>query len=112
MGAVLGAVVGLVLRHTAAAIGLVMGYLVLVEAVFGNFLQSAQPWLLGRNFDAFVLHDTTYYLNKCTTDATGNYTCDSIQKTLTFEHGAWYLGVLTLVAVVIAGVVFQRRDVN
>ncbi len=112
MGAVLGAVVGFVLRHTAAAIGLVMGYLVLVEAVFGNFLQSAQPWLLGRNFDAFVLHDTKYFLNKCTTDASGNYMCDTIEKTLTFEHGAWYLGVLTLVAVLVAGAVFQRRDVN
>ncbi|GAA1706031.1 ABC transporter permease subunit [Kribbella sp. NPDC056951] len=112
MGAVLGAVVGLVLRHTAAAIGLVMGYIVLVEGVFGSFLQKAQPWLLGRNFDAFVLHDTKYYLNKCATDANGNYNCESIEKTLTFEHGAWYLGILTLVAVVVAGAIFQRRDVN
>ncbi|MFB6720405.1 ABC transporter permease subunit [Kribbella sp. NPDC056345] len=112
MGAVLGAVVGLVLRHTAAAIGLVMGYIVLIEGVFGSFLQKAQPWLLGRNFDAFVLHDTTYYLNKCATDANGNYNCESIEKVLTFEHGAWYLGILTLVAVVAAAAIFQRRDVN
>jgi len=112
MGAIMGAVVGLVLRHTAAAIGLVMGYIVLVEGVFGSFLQKAQPWLLGKNFDAFVLHDTTYVLNQCTTQADGNYICDQIEKTLTFEHGAWYLGVLTVVLVVLAGAIFQRRDVN
>ncbi|WP_405064197.1 ABC transporter permease subunit [Kribbella sp. NBC_01505] len=113
MGAVLGSVVGLILRHTAAAIGVVMGYIVLVEAVFGSFLQSAQPWLLGKNFDAFVLHDTTYYLNNCKVQTNdGNYVCETIEKTLTFEHGAWYLGILTLVAVLLAGVIFQRRDVN
>jgi ABC-2 type transport system permease protein len=112
MGAVLGAIVGLVLRHTAAAIGLVMGYIVLVEGVFGSFLQSAQPWLLGKNFDAFVLHDTTYYLNKCTTQPDGSYVCDQLEKTLTFEHGAWYLGVLTVVFITIGALVFQRRDVN
>ncbi|TDD54921.1 ABC transporter permease [Kribbella antibiotica] len=112
MGAVLGAVVGLVLRHTAAAIGLVMGYIVLVEGVFGAFLQKVQPWLLGKNFDAFVLHDTTYDIEACTSQPDGSYTCDYIQKTLTFEHGAWYLAILTLVLVVVGGVIFQRRDVN
>ncbi|GAA0598828.1 ABC transporter permease [Kribbella sandramycini] len=112
IGAVIGGVVGLVLRHTAAALGLAMGYIVLVEGIFASFLQNAQPWLLVRNFDAFVLHDTRYVLNKCVTQADGNYVCNQIEKTLTFEHGAWYLGILTLVALLGAGLIFQRRDVN
>ncbi|MFK4084369.1 ABC transporter permease [Kribbella sp. NPDC020789] len=112
MGAVLGAVVGLVLRHTAAAIGLVMGYIVLVEGVFASFLQTAQPWLLGKNFDAFVLHDTTYYLNQCTTQPDGNYICNTLEKTLTFEHGAWYLALLTLTLLTTGALTFHRRDVN
>jgi ABC-2 type transport system permease protein len=112
VGASLGGVVGLLLRHTAAAIGVAMGYLVLVEGVFAGFLNKAQPWLVKLNFDAFVRHDTTYYLNECSTGDDGNYMCTSIEKTLSFEHGAWYLGILAVVLVLIGGAVFYRRDVN
>lgn len=112
MGAALGGVVGLLLRHTAAAIGVAMGYLVLVEGVFASFLNKAQPWLIKLNFDAFVRHDTTYYLNECSTGDDGNYMCNSIEKTLSFEHGAWYLGILTVALVLLGGAVFYRRDVN
>ena len=37
---------------------------------------------------------------------------NSIEKTLSFEHGAWYLGILTVVLVLLGGAVFYRRDVN
>ncbi|MFG1814411.1 ABC transporter permease subunit [Kribbella sp. NPDC049174] len=112
MGAALGGVVGLLLRHTAAAIGVAMGYLVLIEGVFAGFLNKAQPWLVKLNFDAFVRHDTTYYLNECSTGGDGSYMCNSIEKTLSFEHGAWYLGILTVVLVLLGGAVFYRRDVS
>jgi ABC-2 type transport system permease protein len=52
LAAVLGCIVGLLLRHTAAAIGVVMAYLVLAEGVFAAFLEKAQPWLVKLNFDA------------------------------------------------------------
>jgi len=112
LGAALGGVTGLLLRHTAAAIGVAMGYLVLVEAIFGNLLNKVQPWLIRLNFDAFVRHDTTYYANRCTQGGDGGYRCEAISKTLTFEHGAWYLGVLAFVVVVLGAGVFQRRDIN
>ena len=112
VGAALGGVVGLLLRHTAAAIGVAMGYLVLIEGVFAGFLNSAQPWLVKLNFDAFVRHDTTYYLEQCSTGDDGGYMCTSIEKTLSFEHGAWYLGILAVVLVLIGGAVFYRRDVT
>jgi len=112
VGAALGGVVGLLLRHTAAAIGVAMGYLVLIEGVFAGFLNSAQPWLVKLNFDAFVRHDTTYFLNKCSTRDDGNYMCETIEKTLSFEHGAWYLGILAVVLVLSGGAVFYRRDVT
>lgn len=112
LAAVLGSVVGLLLRHTAAAIGVVMGYLVLAEGVFGSFLQDAQPWLVKLNFDAFVRHDTQYYVEECKTGGDGIYMCDYVQKTLSFEHGAWYLAAFTVAVVLIGGWVFHRRDVN
>ena len=112
MGAALGGVVGLLLRHTAAAIGVAMGYLVLIEGVFAGFLNAAQPWLIRLNFDAFVRHDTTYYVNECSSGEGGSYSCNSIEKTLSFEHGAWYLGILAVVLILLGGAVFHRRDVN
>ncbi|MEU4193542.1 ABC transporter permease subunit [Kribbella sp. NPDC026611] len=112
LAAALGSVVGLLLRHTAAAIGVVMGYLVLVEGVFGSFLQKAQPWLVRLNFDAFVKHDTQYYLNECSASSDGGYNCNYVEKTLTFEHGAWYLAVLAVLMIGIGGWVFHRRDIN
>lgn len=112
LGAALGGVTGLLLRHTAAAIGVVMGYLVLIEGVFGSFLNQAQPWLIKLNFDAFVQHGATYYVNRCTTGEDGGYSCQGIAKTLSFEHGAWYLGLLTAALVLLGAGVFHRRDVN
>jgi ABC-2 type transport system permease protein len=112
LGAALGGVTGLLVRHTAAAIGIVMGYLILIEGVFGSFLGQAQPWLVKLNFDAFVWHGTTYYLNRCTTGADGSYNCQSIEKTLSFEHGAWYLGLVATALMLLGAGVFHRRDVN
>ncbi|TCC27876.1 ABC transporter permease subunit [Kribbella speibonae] len=112
LAAALGCIVGLLLRHTAAAIGVVMAYLVLAEGVFAAFLEKAQPWLIKLNFDAFVRHDAQYYVTECKTGADGSYLCDYVQKTLSFEHGAWYLAIFTVVLVLLGGWVFHRRDVN
>ncbi|MEU8225485.1 ABC transporter permease subunit [Kribbella sp. NPDC048915] len=109
--AVLGSVTGLLLRHTAAAIGVVMGYVVLIEGVFGSFLEKAQPWLVRLNVDAFVLHGTQYNVTECRTESDGTI-CDFVQKSLSFEHGAWYLAALFVVLVLLGGAVFHRRDVN
>lgn len=111
VGAALGGVVGALLRHTAAAIGVVMGYLVLVEGVFGGFLAETQPWLVRLNFDAFIGHGATYYVEKCDGSG-GSYTCTSIEKTLSFEHGAWYLSIAAVALALLGALVFRRRDVS
>jgi ABC-2 type transport system permease protein len=68
-----------------------MAYLVLAEGVFAAVLEKAQSWLVRGNFDAFVRHDAQYYVTECKSGSDGSYACDSVVKTLTFEHGAWYL---------------------
>lgn len=108
----LAAATGLLLRHTAAAIGVVMAYLVLAEGVFAAFVEKAQPWLVKVNFDAFVRHDAQYYVTECKSGNDGSYACDYVPKTLSFEHGAWYLAILAVVVVLLGGWVFHRRDVN
>lgn len=110
--AVVGAAMGTLLRNTAAVIGIAMGYLVFVEAVFRRALQDAQPWMLQINMDGWLQHGTKYYINSCTTDSQGNFSCNGIEKLLEFGHSAAYLGLLVVLVVGLSAVVFQRRDVN
>lgn len=110
--AVAGAAMGVLLRHTAAVLGIAVGYLVLVEGVFGQALQGARPWLLQLNFNAWLQHGATYFIQTCKTDAQGNYNCQGVEKTLTFGHGSTYLGLLVVFAVGLAALVFRRRDVS
>jgi ABC-2 type transport system permease protein len=110
--AVVGAASGVLLRHTAAVLGLAIGYLVLVEGVFGSALQGARPWLLALNFEGWLQHGTKYFVNSCTTDAQGNYNCQGVEKVLAFGHSSVYLGVLVVLVVGLAALVFRRRDVS
>jgi ABC-2 type transport system permease protein len=110
--ALAGAAMGVLFRHTAAVLGIAVGYLVLVEGVFRQALQGAQPWLLSLNFNAWLEHGTRYYAQVCKTDAQGNYACDGVEKFLTFSHSATYLGVLVVLMVGLATLVFRRRDVS
>jgi ABC-2 type transport system permease protein len=106
-----GASMGALLRHTAAVVGIAMGYLVLVEGVFREALQGAQPWFLQLNFEGWLKHGTKYVVSSCTTNGQGQYECSPVEKVLTFGHSAAYLGVLVLVLVGVAALVFRRRDV-
>lgn len=110
--AVAGAAMGVLLRHTAAVLGIAVGYLVLVEGVFGQALQGARPWLLQLNFNAWLQHGATYFIQTCNTDAQGNYNCQGVEKVLSFGHGSAYLGLLVVLTVGLAALVFRRRDVS
>jgi ABC-2 type transport system permease protein len=113
VAAALGVVVGLLFRHTAAALGLAMAYLVLVEAVLGGVLTKVQPWLLRLNFESWVSHGATYVVEECTGDQAGaGYSCSLVEKQVSFGHGTLYLAVVTLVLVVAGALVFRRRDVT
>ena len=103
---------GTLLRHTAAVIGLAMGYLVIVEIVFRRVLQGAQPWMLQLNMEGWLQHGTKYYINNCAIDSQGNYSCGGVEKLLRFGHSATYLGLLVVFVVALSAMVFQRRDVN
>ena len=111
-GAVAGAASGVLLRHTAAVLGIAMGYLVLVEGIFGPSLRGLAPWLVQHNVNAWVRHGATYFTESCSTDKQGQYSCQGIEKLITFGHSAAYLGVLLVFVVGLGAVVFRRRDVS
>ena len=69
--AVVASALGLLLKHTAAVLGLAIGYLMLVENILPALLPRTQPWLLMANVVAWVQGGATYSLQECTTSTTG-----------------------------------------
>lgn len=112
VSAVVGAAVGTLVRHTAAVIGIAAGYLVLVEGILaGSLLTGQHQWLLSKNVDAWVQKGTTYFQEVCRADGQG-YSCEGIQRQLSFGHGAAYLAAGTAVIALLAAWQFRRRDVS
>jgi ABC-2 type transport system permease protein len=116
LAGVAGFCIGLVSRHTVAALGVVLGYLI-VGSVLRPLsttvpaLQWLPPWLPDYNLLAFLEHGTTYLLQTSTTTIEGTEYSE-VEKHLSFGHSAAYWSVLLVVAVVGAALVFRRRDVT
>jgi len=106
---IVGAALGLVLRHTAAIIGLVLGFAVVVEGIVVQaFLQGRlQQWSVLKNIEAFVERGTTYVAENC-----GPTSCDYTERTLTYTHGWVFLLCVVLAAVLVGLLSFRRRDVT
>ena len=110
--AVGGAVVALLLRHTAAALGVALGYLLVVDGLFAGAFDRAKPWLLRTNIDGWLQHGASYFVQECQTGSDGSYNCQGVQRTLSFGHSSAYLAVLLALAAGLAAAVFRRRDVG
>ena len=109
IAALVGAALGFLLRHTGAVLGLAVGYGVVVEGILAGLFAGIAPWLVLKNLEGWTNHGTTYWVNQCTTDATGT-SCETITHELSFGHSATYVLVLTALVVVVGAVVFRRRD--
>ena len=110
LAAAAGAALGFLLRHTAAVLGVAIGYLVVAEGVVGSVLPRSQPWLVRPNLEGWVLGGTTYTIPDCTTGPQGRM-CDLVAHELAFGHSAAYVLALVAAVVVLAALVFRRRDV-
>lgn len=108
VGALVGAALGFLLRHTAAVLGVVVVGFIASQMVQGLVPRTA-PWTPTTNVDGWVNHGTTYFVEECTTDASG-IMCDYTEHALSFGHSAAYLLVLTAAVVALGAVVFRRRD--
>lgn len=108
LAAVAAAALGILLRHTAAVLGVVIGYGV-VEMIAGQLVQRAQPWLVSTNISGWIQGGTTYYVEDCTLEASGMM-CEYVDRALPLAHSVVYLLVLVVLVVVLGAVVFRRRD--
>ena len=113
VAAVIGASLAFVLRHTAAVLGAVIAWAVVVEGIVANGLvQALRPYSLILAIQAWVAGGTTYWRQVCTRDARGGQSCEGIEETVSMAQGAIEIGIVALLLVLVAALVFRRRDVS
>ena len=110
--AVLGVAMGTIVRHTAAAIGIIVGYVIIVEGIIGSMFDGLRPRLLALNLQAVLEGGTSYWTSVCEPNPDGGQTCSGIEQQVSLTSGAVTLSVVLVVLVAVAAVVFRRRDVN
>jgi ABC-2 type transport system permease protein len=114
--AVVGFCMGLITRHTAAALGVLLGYLfvwfirnaVLAEQAWA---QRLTPWAPEANLAAIVNNGFQYAtpVKKLTE---GGLSVEYLQREVSVVHGAVYWTVLLAGLIFLALLIFQRRDVT
>lgn len=114
--AAVGFCVGLLSRHTAAAIGVLLGYLFIWFVRVGllgelSFAQRLTPWSPEGNLQAIVENGHKYFVPIRRLTAEGEVV-DSVERTISLAHGIGYWAALLVVVVVGALLVFRRRDVT
>ncbi|MEP7762377.1 ABC transporter permease subunit [Sanguibacter sp. 25GB23B1] len=108
--AALGAALGALVRHTAAVMGIVLGYAVVVEGMLGSLVEALQPYLLRLNMMAVASGEATYGTEECRM-VDGAQVCEWVQQSVSLTHGAVTMGAVLVVGVVLGWVTFRRRDV-
>lgn len=108
LAAVMASALGILFRHSAAVLGVVIGYGVM-ETIAGQVVQPLQPWLVSTNLGGWIQGGTTYYVETCTLEAEGMM-CEYIDRALPLAHSVVYVLVLVAVVVGIGALVFRRRD--
>ena len=114
--AVVGYCVGLITRHTAAALGVLLGYLFvwfIRNAVLGElaWAQRLTPWSPEANLAAIVDNGYKYAIPvKKLTE--GGLSVEYLERQVGLVHGAVYWTVLLAGLIIVALLIFRRRDVT
>jgi ABC-2 type transport system permease protein len=114
--AVIGYCVALMTRHTAAALGVLLGYLFvwfIRNAVLSDqgWAQRLTPWAPEANLAAIVENGHKYFIPQKTLTE-GGVNIDYLERTVSFNSGAVYWAVLLTGLILAALVLFRRRDVT
>jgi ABC-2 type transport system permease protein len=115
--AVMGFCIGLIGRHTAAAIGVLLAYLFVWfvrNAVLGGGFEWAArltPWTPEGNLSAVVNKGSSYEVPVQRLTAEG-VNVDYVERTISFAHGLTYWGIVLAVLISAAALIFRRRDVS
>jgi ABC-2 type transport system permease protein len=114
--AVVGYCMGLITRHTAAALGVLLGYLFvwfIRNVVLGDqaWAQRLTPWSPEANLGAIVSNGYHYAIPvKKLTE--GGLSVEYLQRQVSLVHGSGYWTVLLAGLIIVALLIFRRRDVT
>ena len=106
-----GAAAAFVLRHSGLVIGMMVGYLVLVEGLLASFYPSSGRWLLGNNIQAVVEHGTRWLTWPTFCDDV-TVSCDPVVHEISLTHGVVVLLVVLVAVLGLALLRFVRSDVE
>ncbi|MGF0117509.1 ABC transporter permease subunit [Promicromonospora sp. Marseille-Q5078] len=109
--AMIGAALGAVFRNAAAAVGaaVVLGW---VGVVVTGAIGSAEAWSPSVNVLAWLEGGAVYGSQTCAPGESGIVECTWVEKAVSQTQGGLFLLALTVVLLLIAAVVFRRRDVS
>ncbi len=111
--AVLGAALGFLLRHTAAVLGAVLAWTVVVEGLGLALIPALRPWVLQTNINAWVRDGVEWHEDICASGPpTAGQDCEPVVHVVSMGHGAAVLATALIVVVALAAVAFRRRDVS
>lgn len=111
LAGIFGAALAFLARHSAIVVGVILGYMVLVEGIVRTFLPWMTPYLAGTTIPAVADdgHSWTEWPTVCD-DVT--VSCRPVEHHVSLTHGATVLGVVVAVAVGLALLRFWRSDVD
>lgn len=118
VSALVGFAVASIGRATAPALGIAIGYVIVIEAaghlVFGGLMRLHHPekYYLSTYFAAWLSKGATYGGDSCTVGSDGNSVCVADNWTVSMYHSATVLAVLAVALLTWAFVAFRRRDVT
>ncbi len=117
--AALGFAIATVGRSTVAALGVAIGYVIVIEAaghlVFANMLHVHKPQLffLSSYASAWLAKKISFTTSAvCTVTPDGNQECSYTDWSISMSHAAVVVGLLLAVLLAWAFVAFRRRDVT
>jgi len=110
--AVIAVALAFLLRHLAAAIGVAIGWLVIVELTFAAVSTGLQRWTMSNNLRALTEGGTVYHAEVCSLGESGRRVCEWTEFPISALQGGLVLGGVAVVLTVVALLVFRRRDVS
>jgi ABC-2 type transport system permease protein len=113
--AIIGFCIGLLTRHTAGALSILLAFLVVSFVRVGPlstfaWAQRVTPWTPEGNIAAIVDQGYTYSVPVERTAPDGVY-LEFVPHTVSFTHGVCYWSILLALVVVGSLLIFRRRDV-
>ncbi|MEN1975284.1 MULTISPECIES: ABC transporter permease subunit [unclassified Cellulomonas] len=113
LGAV-GAALGFLVRSAAGALGVGIGWLLLVDSVLAGIVPALTPWTLRASLQAWLAGGTSYWVEEPCPPLDGAPQAGSctVERTLSMLHGGVLLAVVAAALVALGAVVLRRRDVD